>query len=196
MANKNYVSKKFLEGLRKEYQAATGSRRMIIQIASDILTASKQAIFALHRKENEKAGKLLEQATKLLNKIGSEVIANDKQNYEGSLRAALEEYLEASLYYQFAVNGTIDSVKKVEVPFDYELYIGALSDVTGELVRRAIAAATLRDLKEVQLVKEVIEEIVGAFMQFDLQSHLRNKYDQAKKNLRSIEEILYDLSLR
>lgn len=195
MANKNFVSKSFLAQLKKDYTASVTSRRSIIKYASDILTASKQAIFSLHRNDPKRAKELLEQASKGLNLIGSDVIANDKQNYEGSLRAALEEYLEASMYYQYVVEGQIDAVKKVKVPFDHELYIGALSDVTGELVRRAIAAATVRDRKEVETIKLVIEEIVGTFMEFDLQSHLRNKYDQAKKNLRSIEEILYELSL-
>jgi len=196
MANNKFVSKALLDQLKKDYTASVESRRAIIKLTSDILTSSKQAIFALHRNENARAKELLESATAGLNKIGTDVIANDKQNYEGSLRAAIEEYLEASMYYQYVVEGEIDAVKKVKVPFDHELYIGALSDVTGELVRRAIAAATVRNRNEVETIKLVIEEIVGTFMEFDLQSHLRNKYDQAKKNLRSIEEVLYDLSLR
>ena len=82
-----------------------------------------------------------------------------------------------------------------EVKLDYDTYIGALSDFTGELIRKAIALATKREVKEVEKIKNAIEEVMEQFIKFDLVSHLRSKYDAARKNLRTIEEILYDLSI-
>lgn len=196
MANKSAVNKVFLQELRKEYQYSTVSRRKIIQSTSEILTLAKKVIFAGHRNEIKEARANLLSAQNLINKLADDVQIKNKLLFEGSLRAALEEYLEAALFIQYLEKGIVTSVPKLKIPVDHELYIGALSDLTGELARRAIALATKREMAGVVLIKEVIEEIVGEFIQFDLLSNLRSKFDQAKKNLRTVEEILYELSLR
>lgn len=195
MAN-NILDPEFVSHLKEDYQSAVATRRTIIQVSSEILTLSKQAIFAAHRNELSDAAELLDAAEKMLNKLGGETIVQNKQQYEGSLRAALEEFMEATLFMQFLNAGKFSKIKSLAVPLDHELYIGALSDVTGELQRKAIAAATARDVETVKSIRDAVEEVVSQFIQFDLLSNLRSKFDQAKKNLRSVEEILYELSLR
>jgi translin len=182
------INKKFFSKLQKEYTGYTSNRRQIIRASDDILKSSKAAIFACHREEYKTAKENLESAEKTLKSL------KGKAEREGSYLAALEEYAEAKLFYNFLQNGKVDEIKNVALSFD--TYIGALSDFTGELTRRVVALATKRRIKEVEEIKKVIDDIVGEFIKYNLTSHLRNKYDQAKRNLRNVEEVLYDLSLR
>lgn len=187
-------NKQFFNSLKKEYESYDVGRRTIIKSSNDILKLAKEAIFSCHRDELADAEKSLNAAKKELQYLQKNIAKDRKLQFEGSLRAALEEYSEAALFFSFLKTGKLEQVKGVDL--DAELYIGALSDVTGELVRKAIAYATVRNLKEVQKIKVFIEEVNGEFISFNLLSQLRSKYDQAKKNLRAVEQIMYDLSLR
>lgn len=187
------IDKKFFSQLQKEYLQYVRGRNEIIVVSRDILKFSKQAIFACHRNELEDASQALTQAHAIVRDIEKKIIKNKDLEGEGSFRAALEEFAEASLLYQFLIKGTVTRIEGVTL--SHEIYIGALSDFTGELTRRAVALATKRDVKGVEHVRGVIEAIMSQFITFDLLSNLRSKYDAARKNLRTVEEILYDLEM-
>jgi predicted translin family RNA/ssDNA-binding protein len=54
-----------------------------------------------------------------------------------------------------------------------------------------------KNFGEALKIKEVVDEIYGEFLQFDLRnSELRKKSDQIKWSLKKLEEISYDLSRR
>ncbi|MDP7506717.1 MAG: hypothetical protein QF362_04730, partial [Candidatus Woesearchaeota archaeon] len=75
-----------------------------------------------------------------------------------------------------------------------EDYLLGLCDLTGELGRRAVSLATKREFKEVELIKDTVEEIYGEFLKFNLRnSQLRRKSDSIKWNLKKLEEIMYDI---
>ncbi len=187
------IDKKFFSQLQKEYTQYVQGRNEIIVVSRDILKFSKQAIFACHRNELDDALRALTHAHDTIRGIEKKINKNKDLEGEGSFRAALEEFTEASLLYQFLVEGTVTRIEGVML--SHEIYIGALSDFTGELTRRAVALATKRDVKGVEQIRGVIEAIMSQFITFDLLSNLRSKYDAARKNLRTVEEILYDLEM-
>jgi predicted translin family RNA/ssDNA-binding protein len=115
-------------------------------------------------------------------------------SHSGFYREALEEYVEARLYEGFLSSKKI--LKNDDGWGDMETYIGGLSDATGEVVRWAVARATDRDVKAVKDALAFVNDAVEFFLSLDLTGYLRTKSDQAKKNLRSLEQILYELSLR
>jgi hypothetical protein len=45
-------------------------------------------------------------------------------------------------------------------------------------------------------VKEAINLVIGELIDFDLGGYLRTKYDQARSNLRKIEEMAYEVKLK
>jgi len=186
------INKIFFTKLIEEYSKYNSNRGEVINQSRDILREAKTSIFASHRDDLEQAEKSLKNAEKIIN-ILLQKVKNSRINYEGAFRAGLEEYAEAKLFYNFLVTGKVEEIK--EVKLDFETYIGALSDFTGELVRRAVLKATKGDLKDVIELHKVTEEVINQFIKFDLLSNLRNKFDQGKKNLRKLEEIMYDLSM-
>lgn len=187
------INKQFFSKLRKEYAAFNKGRGEIIVRSRDILKSSKEAIFACHRNQMGDAKKSLEAAEKVIKQLNKKVASNKTLEGQGSFLAALEEYAEAKLLYNYLKTGKVGRITTVNLSHD--TYIGALSDFTGELVRKAIAHATKREKKEVEKIKKVVEDIMEQFIKFDLLSSLRSKYDAARKNLRKIEEILYDLTI-
>lgn len=170
------------------------SRRELQQVASEGLAASKRAIFAFHREDQMAADEQLALAEARL-KTGAAIVKKvPKLAQEGSWRAAQEEYAEADLLRQYLEKGALGKVSVIAD--DPELYLGGLSDLTGELVRRSVLHATDGDHETVERIFEDVRRVVELLMDMDLTGGLRSKLDQAKQNLRKLEEIRYDLSLR
>ena len=188
------IDKKFFSKLQKDYNSYDVGRRIIIKHSNDVLKFSKQAIFAIHREDMKQAENSLNEAKKILKYLQSKIKNEKALQYEGSYLAGIEEFVEAELFFQFIKTGKIFEIK--DQKFDAQSYLGGLCDFTGELVRRAIFLATRHRYDEVAVCRQAIEDVVGELIKFNLLGKLRPKYDQAKNNLRKIEEIIYDLEIK
>lgn len=189
------INDKLFDHLREKHDDFVKSRRMLIKETSDILSASKQAIFAFHRDDKKDGDRLLKEAHEGLKSIDERFVKeNPSLLLEGSLKAAQEEYMEARFFSLVLKNKTLDLVNDVEIHF--ESYFGGLCDLTGELVRKSINLASAGKTKEVTRLRKIIEEIIKELIKFNLVGQLRVKYDQARNNLRKIEEICYDIKIR
>ncbi|HLC96708.1 MAG TPA: hypothetical protein VJH97_05285 [Candidatus Nanoarchaeia archaeon] len=167
-------------------------REHLIKKARDVLKLSKQLIYAAHRGDKKEASELYQQAQnekKALDKIAS---ADPKLYYEGSYSQAIQEYVEALAYHDFSTAGKIPTVAALKV--DEEDYLSGIADLTGELTRKAVTVAN-KEPKEVERIKDVVEEIFGQFLKFNLRNgDLRKKADQIKWNLKKLEELEYDVN--
>lgn len=189
------LNKTLQSALLKQYQNHTAMRHELIRLANDALRAAKQAIFSLHRGDAKGARKQLDAVNKSLVLIEKTVLKkNPELRHQGAYLASLEEYLEAELFYQALQGQDLQTIANLDIRADQ--YIGALSDLTGELTRQAVLRATDKDYKAVDRYHTLVESIIGMLIQFDLVSHLRQKYDDAKRNLKRLESIKYDISLR
>ncbi|MBL7058505.1 hypothetical protein ISS03_04155 [Patescibacteria group bacterium] len=184
------LNKKFFQSLNDEHNSYESQRKAIIGESNTILHSSKRVIFALHRGDIDKAIVSLEEIERSL--IGLEKqFSFARLNAEGSYKAGVEEYVEAKMLYQIIKGEKIDIIKGVVISFDS--YLAGLCDVMGELVRRAINKAATGEYDEVRVARDVINEIMGELVEFDMTGYLRTKYDQAKSNLRKIEQIMYEV---
>ncbi len=188
------IDKKLFTQLQKDYESYDIGRRIIIKHSNDILKYSKQAIFALHRDNLKDAKKKIDEAGKELEYLAEKIKNEEGLKYEGSYLAALEEFVEANLFYQFIKTGKVGEIK--EFTIGTNSYLGGFCDLTGEIVRRAVYLATKRKYKEVAKCQKAIEEILAQLIQMNLAGYLRTKFDQAKNSLRKIEDIMYDLELK
>ncbi|MDO8505841.1 MAG: hypothetical protein Q7S48_04680 [bacterium] len=188
------LNQKLFARLKKEYDAYGAARRELIGVSNGALSKAKQAIFALHRDDEKDAGQLLSEVESTFARLEKEFKKNDGLRWEGAYRAALEEYVEAKLFYDFSKYGKIGEIKTVLL--DADGYLAGLSDFTGELTRKAVQRATQGKTEEVEKLAKVVRDVVEQLIQFDLTGYLRTKYDQAKQNLRRVEEVLYDIKMR
>lgn len=189
-----YMSTKYFEQLLKDYSYFNKTRREIIGLAAEALHKSKIAIFTMHRGQFTEAKKVIIEVEKILKGLEVNFKKSPGLRYEGSYKAAIEEYAEAKIFCELAIKHTITPIKEVKIDFD--TYLAGLCDATGEMVRLATKEATAGNFEEVVKIKDLVTDVLGELVVFNLTSYLRTKYDQSKTNLRRLEQMVYEIKLR
>jgi len=189
------LDKKYINKIKQELADFSSIRREVIKETGDALQFSKRAIFAMHRDNLEEAKEKLNEAEKIFVGLNSKYKSNNRLQSEGSYLAGLEEFVEATLFYQFLTSGKISEIKKT-FRISAESYVAGICDVPGEMYRYAIKSATNRDVVMVKKCSSVAQEIVGELIEFNLTSYLRTKFDQAKGAVHKLEEITYQISMK
>lgn len=170
------------------YRLLNDQKRLCHNVSLDVLHQCKQSIFAIHRGDIETAVKILDGVDAHVRELATFPVT------KGPVASAFEEYVEAV----FLLRG-VQGKRIEELQYDFitvDAYIGGLSDVVGEIVRIATKTATNRDLKELQRLHAISEEIMTVLYGLDLTGPLRQKFDQAKSHMRKLEHIVYEVSLR
>ncbi len=167
-------------------------REKLIKKSRDVLKLSKQIIYAVHRDEISEAGKIIcqiEKEKKILDKIAHH---NWKMASEGSYKVAIQEYVEALLYYNFVKMG-----KLVSLPVCTEHFVLGLADLPGEMVRKAVFLAGKGQGDKVVKIKDEVDAIYGELLKFDFRDNeIRRKVDAVKYELRKLEDLVLDLKLK
>lgn len=187
------LNKKFFASLRNDYLNKNNQRRQIISRSNIILNNAKKAIFAIHRGDLDLASEKLKESEELAATIKKD-FGESRALEEGSYLAALEEYAEARLFFNFIQNGKIAAIKELKIPT--ESYLGGLCDFSGELIRLATNEVIAKNFEKVTEIKKIINDILNELINFDITGYLRTKYDQARGNLKKIEQMDYELSLK
>ncbi len=187
------LNKKFIQKLKKDYQKRESERRQIISLSNIVLHDSKRVIFALHRDEIKTSEARLKEIEKALQSLGNKFGYN-RLVEEGAYKAGIEEYVEAKMFYLFRKGKKLEEIKEVKI--GYDSYLGGICDLTGELVRLAVNQAAEGKIKEAEKIKNAINGIMAELVEFDMTGYLRTKYDQAKNNLKKIEQINYEIKIR
>jgi len=170
------------------------SRRIIISQSNKALHAAKQAIFALHRNNTEESALKIEESKEILVNLEKDFDKDSGLLYEGAWKAAREEFVEASLFMMFVKGEEVGEIKGLKIRS--EEYLGGLSDYTGELFRRAILLSSKRKFDDVKVIAEEISDVIDKLLAYNLTGLMRTKFDQAKKNLNKIEQVLYEISFK
>lgn len=188
----NFLDNSEINKIEKSLKKYDTLRDELIIKSREIIKQSKVVINSVHRQENNDSS--LKQLIKLKKEMDSIITSNDKLSNEGSAKIAYQEFAEAALITEFSKSNKI-SYKNLNI--NEECYLLGLCDLTGELSRIAVRKATNKKYKEVKRIFDCIEEIHTFFLKMDLRnSELRKKSDQIKWNLKKVEEILYDISMR
>lgn len=164
-------------------------REKAIAASRDIITLSKQIIYAIHRGDVQKAKDLMP-------KIQSELrLLPDSPTDTDMPFVAKQEYVEAAAYLWFVEHGRLPTRKELGV--DWQPYLSGLCDLTGELVRKAVKDVIEKKYDSAKTIHKLVDEIYGAFLEFDLRGgDLRKKSDSIKWNLKKLEDVMYDIELK
>lgn len=183
-----------LQTIGKTYVKRETARRVVCSRGDEVIRTSKKVIFALHRDDFQQAEKLLKEVDVALKSCDSALRAFPDLASEGPFVSGLEEYAEAQLFLSYIKTGKFGSIdKRTLTP---TTYIGGICDATGEIVRYAMRQATHGNHQSVQEAFVNVEGVITDLLDFDLTGYLRTKFDQAKRNLRQLEQMQYELSIR
>lgn len=178
--------------LRKEIQDYDSERERLIKQSRDVLKLSKQIIYAVHRDEISEAAKLVSQIEKEKKKLEDISKHSNKMEYEGSYKVAIQEYVEAILFYNFVKIGRLVDLKVLA-----EHFVLGLADLPGELVRKAVFLAGKGEVEKVGKIKDEVDMIYGELLKFDFRNNdIRRKVDAVKYDLRKLEDLVLDLKLK
>ncbi len=182
--------KQAISGFFKKLKSGSDARR----IANEIRIDSKKSI-ALLRRDNFKQAKDL---FKHINNNFKEINKVAKQEpgtiYEGFYSEAVEEYIEALTFYQFLSKDKNEMPKYIKATPEH--IIAGICDFTGELVRKSVNLAKKENLKQLEKFHKTIDNIAEELTRIGLRGKLRHKYDEVERNLRRMEQILYDIRLK
>jgi len=189
------IDKKEFEKLIKEISSYDAQREILIKNSREVLKLSKQLIYTLHRNNTLEAESIAKQLQKKKAELDKITSGHKGMDFEGSYSEALQEFVEAICYYEYIKNRKIPS--KNELKVNAEDYLGGISDLTGELTRKAVIMAISKDFDGVSYIKKTVEEIHDLFLKMDLRNGgLRKKADNIKWNLKKLEDVMYDISLK
>ena len=178
--------------IQQELQQYDTERENLIKKSRDVLKLSKQIIYAIHRDEMKEAAQLIteiEKEKKALDKIAQH---SHKMETEGSYKIAIQEYVEALLYFSFVKEG-----KLIELKVSPEHFVLGLADLPGELNRRAVFLAGKGEVDKVGKIRDEIDMIYGELLKFDFRDNeIRRKVDAVKYELSKLEDLVLHLKLK
>jgi predicted translin family RNA/ssDNA-binding protein len=179
-----------------KYQKTQDSIYEIQKISNEVRTSSKKAIALLRRDNTKESKKIIKKIENFFRLINKTIKRNKDLINQSFYKEAVEEYVEAITFYNFLTkpNKGISKSKFVEVK--PEEIIAGICDFTGELLRRTITIASVENFKQIGEYKKIIENIAEQLTKIGFKGKLRQKYDEVERNLRKIEDIIYDIKLK
>ncbi|MBR9683221.1 hypothetical protein GOV03_01655 [Candidatus Woesearchaeota archaeon] len=189
------INQKEFTKLRKKVQDYDTEREKLIKKSREVLKLSKQIIYAVHRDELTAALSLIKKIEKEKKNLEGITKHSRALLFEGSYKVAMQEYVEALLYYGFIKNGKLIKKEKLGVRVNH--YILGICDLPGELVRKAVFLAGKGRVQEVIKIKELVDGLYGELLKFDFrENEIRRKFDSIKYDLRKLEDLVLDLKLK
>ncbi len=188
------MDEKELAGMRKELSELAESKIRQSNLSRELVRKSKELIYSVHRGDMEAAEK---HAAEIKEKRGElDGIASDERlRRHGSYGVAVQEYVEALTYYGLMTDKKLPT--REDLRADTESYLMGLSDLTGELVRKAVDDMINERYERAVWIKDTVSDIYGGILSLDLEGgEARRKTDQIKYNLNKLEDLVYDAKIR
>jgi predicted translin family RNA/ssDNA-binding protein len=193
--SKGMLNKQIFKEMREQMEAFDALREQLIIQSRTVLKSSKQAIYAAHRGDMKEADKLLAEAKSTIKKIDTIIKKDVHLANVGAYSDCLEEYTEASCYVYYLKTGQIPTPEDLGI--DTDVYLPALSDVIGELVRKAINSAIKGDYETALKIKDTAGELYEELMLFDWRnSPARKKFDAIKYGLEKLEDLALKIKFK
>lgn len=162
-----------------------------MNLSDKLRVLAKTTISFLVKDNFETAEKNFPEMKKIFNLLQSKLKYNPYLYGFPAIHIGPEEYLEALFLFSYIKNKSLPSINSQRVM--PETYLGALSDMTGELVRLAH-----QNEKKVRAIHDYISKIYELIIPISItrNSQMRTKLEVIGTNLKKIEGIIYDLKLR
>jgi predicted translin family RNA/ssDNA-binding protein len=191
----SYFEETYFTKLKEQYDATDANREKIITTSREIEKDAKKAIYMLHRNDTKGAEELIIKAKQNILAATGLLVESESLDSVGALTKATEEYVEAVCFRSFLQNKPIPTAEQLDV--SNEVYLGGLSDLTGELVRAAVHMAIDDSYETLIPIRDLIDELYGYLLAFNFRnSNLRKKFDAIKYNLKKMEDLLLELKLK
>ena len=172
--------------IQQDFEAKDKAREIGLSLSREVVRTCGTAIRHTHRRDVDKAAKLLEAARESLEKIELQLADHPDIYYSGFVEHAQQEFVECAVVHQLLTKnnsgGNLPSPSELGVT--NAAYLNGLGDVVGEL-RRHILDLIRQDMpQDGDRFLDVMDEIYSTLMMFDypdaITRGLRRKSDVAR----------------
>jgi predicted translin family RNA/ssDNA-binding protein len=140
------------------------------------------------------AEKLKQVETSLIEAIGSD--SSTRVPREANLGSRIEDTVRLMAFDHFLKTSGLVPPSSCPFATDEEYLAGACMGLCQSLARYGMGRAITRDLSSVVAARNLVQEILDYLLKIDFRNgYLRRRYDGCKYALKSLETILYELSV-
>ncbi len=161
--------------MKEELDSKDKRREEAFSVSRDIRRLSTKAVREIHKKDFERAKKLIDEAASLLSHLNS-----GDMGFR-FMQESLQEYSEAAIVYALLNKEDPPSFTELNVPPEH--YALGLGDVIGELRKYILDAIRMERYDDVDYFLELMDEISHEIMSLDYPSAIvpiRRKQDAAR----------------
>lgn len=212
------------ERLTKKSVDQNDRRERLVKASRDITSASKKAIFQLHRAEPGKAGGTLKSAAQMLERIRERISSRVAAELQGGCESrfrryyspGIQEYVEAREMLEYLREGRLMGVERMQAELDEACekeghglkvrleegdYVLGVADVTGELMRQAVGKGGKGDVEGLMEVWMFLQGVWNEMVGFEgfreiLGKDYEGKMKIMKTSLEKVERTCFDLAIR
>mmetsp|Transcript_6212 Transcript_6212/g.8158 ORF Transcript_6212/g.8158 Transcript_6212/m.8158 type:complete len:548 (+) Transcript_6212:50-1693(+) len=205
-----------LAELGRKVQASEERRHTAFDLSRNIQIALKKSQVSMETEGGEEEEEKLEKELDCLvetylksspakDEGNGEEDAKDKKGSnrkprEANLSFRTEEFVRHKAFRHFLLQdgngGKLLPPSALPLVTDEEYLAGACIGLSQDLAQYAVGRATVRDVKSVRVARDLVQDIMDQLLLFDFRNGpLRRKYDGTKYALKTLETILYELSV-
>ncbi|MHA1224204.1 MAG: haloacid dehalogenase [Candidatus Heimdallarchaeaceae archaeon] len=161
-------------------------------ISREIIKFSGQSIEGLHRKDINQAKEKLVSIENLLIQLNKYLMKESHYKYTGIVNVALQEYVEAKLFYFTILNKPFPTVEELAVT--EQAYLLGVADLIGELRRFILELLVENSLEDAKNYYEFMKELYATFLQIEIGKNIVSDFRRKKDTARVlVERTLSDL---
>jgi predicted translin family RNA/ssDNA-binding protein len=180
--------KSIVKQAQDRFEAFERNRARCMRVTGELRSEAKAAINFIVKGEMQRAREALRAAAGMMRDLGGWLRKDPYLYSVPSLNEGLEEYVEARLLLSYVEGGKrFPSMRSLGV--NHEAYICGLCDMTGELVRIAMSRAEAAP-RIARDVSALVDQCIRMYVTRN--SKIRSKLQDLERNLRRLEEILYE----
>jgi translin len=174
------------ERIRQHLEDKNAARERALQLSRKLIRSCSKTIRAVHRREQDKAEALLEEAQMLANDLQAALEAYPELLHAGYTQSALKEYAEASIVHHLVSGESLPEPEALGV--GYVPYMGGLAEAAGEMRRRILDILRHDELSEAERLLEIMDDIYGFLVTIDFPDALTNNIRRTTDMVRGVTE--------
>jgi translin len=172
--------------LRPHFVAEDEAREKALRSCRQAIRYSADAIRAVHRQEEDKAGQLLASAHELLRELNHDLAEHGRLLYAGFVHDAQKEFAEG--YITLALIAGEDLPKPQALGVSNAAYLDGLGESVGELRRYILDSLRREDFSRCEELLSIMDEIYGMLMTMDFPELLAHGLRRTTDAMRGIIE--------
>mmetsp|Transcript_12267 Transcript_12267/g.27314 ORF Transcript_12267/g.27314 Transcript_12267/m.27314 type:complete len:474 (+) Transcript_12267:25-1446(+) len=189
-----------MAAVRERYVWYDLQREAILKQSRDVAKNGKNAVHSLQRGDFKRCASLLETCAKDADRIDTEIVSKCP-GLRSSLAYPVEEVMEALAFRAFLKDSTVPSLAEIQVDVGkFKVcsteYLGALSDLTGEVLRQGIRSAQTMDTEKFEKCLSLVQAVHTGFCELTSMSpHLRKKANAVGGSVTKLEAVKFEQTL-